>query len=110
MKEANVEADLEDHIEREIEDEISQEILNLSQKLATLQAKLGAKRVKNGSMPAVMSCPVTPVLTPRDLKENIEEGSTQKSILGQVRVQLDTDEDEVWLQSFCSQELRKLQL
>ena len=63
--EESLEAQLEDDIQKDIEDEISKEILHLSQKLANLQARHGAQHMLDGSLPAVLSCPVTPVLTPR---------------------------------------------
>ncbi|KAG0627390.1 hypothetical protein M758_2G197400 [Ceratodon purpureus] len=73
----SLEADLEDDIQRDIEDEISKEIMHLSQKLANLQARHGAQRLLDGSLPAVLSCPVTPVLTPR-VKQRKADGVSRK--------------------------------
>ena len=72
---ATVEAELEEDIQREIEAELKKEISLLSQKLAVLQARHGAQRMVEGPLPAVLSCPVTPVLTPRDSKETNVQGS-----------------------------------
>lgn len=80
---ATVEAELEEDIQREIEAELKKEISLLSQKLAVLQARHGAQRMVEGPLPAVLSCPVTPVLTPRDSKEtNVQSSNINQSDAG----------------------------
>jgi hypothetical protein len=63
--------------------QIAQEILLLSQKLANLQARYGARRpVDNNTKPAVLSCPLTPLLLDitqeRDGKSNPRAPSTSR--------------------------------
>jgi hypothetical protein len=74
--------DLDMETQRHLEEQIAQEILLLSQKLANLQARYGARRpVDNNTKPAVLSCPLTPLLldiTRRDGKSNPRAPSTSR--------------------------------
>ena len=82
---ATVEAELEEDIQREIEAELKKEISLLSQKLAVLQTRHGAQRMVEGPLPAVLSCPVTPVRTPRDSKEtNVQTSNINHSDVGAI--------------------------
>ncbi len=68
MTMAEVEADLEEEIQCDMGNEVAREISNLSQKLASLQARLHVNRVtKCVSKAAVASCPI--LQTPVDYKE-----------------------------------------
>jgi len=59
----NFSADLDMDTQRQLEEQIAHEILLLSQKLANLQARYGARRVvHDNTKPAVLSCPQTPLL------------------------------------------------
>lgn len=78
----SLEAQLEDDIQTDIEDEISKEILHLSQKLANLQARHGSQHTLDGSLPAVLSCPVTPVLTPRIRQRKADACSKKQDGIG----------------------------
>lgn len=68
--------DLDMETQRHQEEQIAQEILLLSQKLANLQARYGARRLpapNEGTKPVVLSCPLTPLLldtTRKDVKSN----------------------------------------
>jgi hypothetical protein len=73
---------LENDIQRDIEDEISKEILHLSQTLANLQARYGAQRMLDHSLPAVLNCLVTPVLTPRIKHWKADCGSKKEDGIG----------------------------
>lgn len=69
---SNFAADLDMDNQRQLEEQIAHEILLLSQKLANLQGRYGARRVAtDNAKPAVLSCPQTPLLLDnRDVKCN----------------------------------------
>lgn len=69
---SNFAADLDMDNQRQLEEQIAHEILLLSQKLANLQGRYGARRVAtDNAKPAVLSCPQTPLLQDnRDVKCN----------------------------------------
>ena len=60
---SNFSADMDMDSQHRLEEQIAHEILLLSQKLANLQARYGARRpVHYDTKPAVLSCPQTPLL------------------------------------------------
>ncbi|KAG0624113.1 hypothetical protein M758_3G225300 [Ceratodon purpureus] len=83
----NFSADMDMDTQHHLEEQIAHEILLLSQKLANLQARYGARRpVHNNTKPAVLSCPQTPLLldntigSQKDVKSNPRAPSISQSM------------------------------
>lgn len=78
----NFAADLDMDIQRQLEEQIAHEILLLSQKLANLQTRYGARRVvnDNSTKPAVLSCPQTPLLLDNPMQRDAKSNARAPSI------------------------------
>lgn len=91
---SNFPADLDMDTQHHLEEQIAHEILLLTQKLANLQARYGARRpVYNNTKPAVLSCPQTPLLldntigSQKDVKSNPRAPSISQSMKSEDSVQ-----------------------